>query len=142
MWPAPRGILAALWTSSLLFANQSLATAEAWTLVHEEPNISYYLERAVSKRQETHLAYWILINFRYDPRLDGAQPYKSVRLLRYANCATRHQDNKSILQFHDTMGQGEPAWVQEFDSAAIRMEPAEVGSLASKLLEVACSRTR
>ena len=89
--------------------------------------------------QGTYLTYWILVNFDYDPKFDGAEPYKSARLLRYANCAAREQDTKAYFQYHGPMGQGEPTYALTFDDATMRMEAAEPGSVSEQILAIACS---
>lgn len=79
------------------------------------------------------------MSFRYDPRLDGAKPYKSALLLPHADCATRTQDTKSILQFHAPRARGEPVWVKRFDDATLRMEPVAPGSVSVTMLDRACA---
>ena len=120
-------------------ATQPHFAPEAWTLVHSEPTMAYYLDKGSVRLQGRYLTYWILVNFNYDPKFDGAEPYKSAQLLRYANCATREQDTKTLLQYHAPMGRGEPTWALTFEDDSMRMEPAEPGSVAAQLLEVACS---
>jgi hypothetical protein len=124
---------------SLLLATQSQAAPASWTLVRSEPSIAYYLNKSTVRMRGTYLTYWILVNFSYDPKFDGAEPYKSALLLRYANCATREQDTKSLLQYHAPMGRGEPIWAQSFDDATMRMESVESGSVSAQLLDIACS---
>ncbi len=89
--------------------------------------------------QGTYLAYWILVNFNYDPRFDGAEPYKSAQFLRYANCATREQDTKSFFQYHTPMGLGEATYALTFEDASIRLQAAEPGSVSAQLLDIACA---
>jgi hypothetical protein len=123
----------------LAIATQLHASPEAWTLARSEPGMAYYLDKESVRMQGAHLAYRILVTFTYDPKLDGARPFKSAQLLRIANCSTREQDTKSFLQFHAPMGEGEPAWEATFDDATLRMEPVEPGSVGAQILEMACS---
>ncbi len=132
-------LAAVLCLGSAGVATQVNAAPETWTLVRSEPTIAYYLNKETVQIQGGYLAYWILVNFNYDPQFDGAQPYKSARLLRYADCATREQDTKSIFQYHAPMGRGEPTWVLTFEDATIRMQATEPGSVGAQILDVACS---
>jgi hypothetical protein len=125
-----------------VWAMPAHAGPQTWTLVHQAPGIAYHLDAATPRMQGPYLSYWILVSFRYDPRFDGAQPYRSARILRYADCANRQQDTKSVLQYHSLMGQGQPIWVQTFDDATLRMEAVEPGSLSAHLLDRACSLER
>ncbi len=120
-------------------AAQPDAVPEPWIRVRSEPSATYYLDRGTVRMQGAYLTYWILVNFEYDPRFDGAEPYKSARLLRYAHCTTREQDTKSFVQHHAPMGQGEPTDSLTFDDATLRMEVAEPGSVGAQILDIACS---
>ena len=124
---------------NLVFATQANASPDTWTLVRSEPSISYYLNERTVRMQGTYLTYWILVNFDYDPKFDGAEPYKSAQLLRYANCATREQDTKSLFQYHAPMGRGEPTWAVIFEDATMHMESAEPESVSAQILDKACS---
>lgn len=117
----------------------SQAAPETWTLVRNEPSIAYFMDRTSVRMQGIYLTYWILVNFVYDPKFYGAEPYRSAQLLRYANCATREQDTKSLFQYHAPMGRGEPVWAQTFDDATMRMGPVEPGSVGAQILDIACS---
>jgi hypothetical protein len=135
-------LAAILCLSSAGFAKQCNAASEPWTLVRSEPTIAYYLDKETVRKQGEYLTYWIMVNFNYDPKFDGAEPYKSAQLLRYANCATREQDTKSLLQYHAPMGRGEPTWALTFEDDTMRMEPVEPGSVGAQILEIACSVKR
>ena len=125
--------------SSFLLATQCQAEPENWTLVRSMPTTAYYLSKATNQIHERYLTYWILVNFNYDPKFEGAEPYMSAKLLRYANCATRQQDTVALFQYRAPMGRGEPIWAQSFDDARMRMEAVEPGSLSAQILDMACS---
>ena len=72
---------ALLCLSTCANAVQAEAPTERWTLVHSEPGIAYYLDERTVSTQGSSLTYWILIDFDYGPKYDGAKPYKSARLL-------------------------------------------------------------
>jgi len=110
-----------------------------WTLVRSESGMRYHLDTSTLRMQGPVLHYWILVSFRYDPRFNDALPYRSARILRYADCTSRTQDTKSVLQYRTPMGLGEPIWAQSFDDATLRLEPVEPGSLSAQLLDKACS---
>jgi hypothetical protein len=132
-------LTALLCLSSAAVATQAIAAPESWTVVRSEQAVTYYLDKGSVRMQGVFLTYWVLVNFNYDPRFDGAEPYKSARLLRYANCATREQDTKSFLQHHAPMGHGEPTYALTFEDTSIRMEVAEPGSVSAQILDIACS---
>ncbi|MBN8487617.1 MAG: hypothetical protein J0M20_07835 [Burkholderiales bacterium] len=127
-----------LWAGALT----AQAAPPSWTLVRREAGMAYHLDTSALRMQGPYLSYWILVRFRYDPRFDGALPYRSARILRYADCASRRQDTKSVLQYHTPMGQGQPIWEQSFDDATLRLEPVEPGSLSARLLDRACALWR
>ena len=136
--PFPHRI-AVLWLSTLAVAIQAQAAQEPWTLVRSEPSAAYYLDMRNVHQQGTYLVYRVLVDFNYGPRHDEAELYKSLQLIRYANCATREQDTKSLLQYHAPMGRGEPTWILTFEDATLRMESVEPGSVSAQLLDIACS---
>jgi hypothetical protein len=131
--------VATLCLVGLVLGGLTLAAPESWTLVRRESAMAYHLDRLSVRMQGTYLTYWVLVTFTYDPKFDSALPYKSARLLVYANCATREQDTKSILQYHTPMGKGEPIWAQTFDEATMRMESVEPGTVSAQVLDMACS---
>ncbi len=130
---------AVLCVNGFLLGVPCQAAPESWTLVRTEPIIAYYFGKATNQMNGRYLTYWILVNFNYDPKFEGAEPYKSATLLRYANCATREQDTKSLFQYRAPMGRGEPIWAQTFDEATMRMEAVEPGSVGAQILDIACS---
>jgi hypothetical protein len=144
-WKARPMLMAALQQAAMLYlssaasAAQSNPVAHLWTLVRSEQSVAYYLDTGSVRTQGTYIAYWIMVNFSYDPRFDGAEPYKSAKLLRYASCSTREQDTKSLLQYHAPMGQGEPTYALTFEDSTIRMETPEPGSASEQILKFACS---
>ncbi len=130
---------ALLCLSTCAIAVQAEAPTERWTLVHSEPGIAYYLDERTVITQGSYLTYWILIDFDYGPKYDGAKPYKSARLLQRAHCAVRAQDTKSFFQYDAPMGQGELRWASTVEDDLLRMEPVEPGGIAAKILDMACS---
>lgn len=124
-----------LWTAAV----PAHAAPPAWVLVRREAGMAYHLDTSTLRMRGPVLHYWILVSFRYDPRFDDALPYRSARILRYADCATRRQDTKSVLQYHTRMGQGQPIWAQHIDDATLHLEAVEPGSLSARLLDRACA---
>jgi hypothetical protein len=131
--------LAVLCLSTWAIAVQAGALPERWTLVRSEPGIAYYLDERTLSTQATYLTYWILLDFDYGPKYDGAKPYKSARILKHADCSARTQDTKSFFQYDAPMGQGELRWASTFEDDVLRMEPVEPGGVAARLLELACA---
>ena len=132
-------LAAVLCLGSAAVASFSYGAPEPWTLVHCEQSVDYYLSKGTVRTQGKFVTYWILVNFNYDPKFDGAEPYKPALILRYANCATREQDTKSYFQYHAPMGQGEPTYALTFDDATIHMEAAQPGSVGAEILAIASS---
>ncbi|MBQ0932656.1 surface-adhesin E family protein [Ideonella alba] len=137
--PLPAAPFLLLCLDSLCLGSACQAAPQQWTWVRNDLGMRFYLDRANLQPHGPLLHYWILVSFRYDPRLDGAKPYKSALLLRHADCATRTQDTKSVLQYHAPMARGEPVWVQRFDDATLRMEPVGPGSVSATMLDRACA---
>ena len=131
--------LLALCLGSIVFCAQSQVVQNSWTLVHRESGISYYLDTGAVGAEGPYRSYWVLVTFQYDPQFEGVRPFKSARLLRYAKCAAREQDTKSIFQYHTSMGEGEPAWAVTLDDVDLTMEPVEPGSVGARIMEMACS---
>lgn len=133
--------LAALCLGSSILAVQSQAVLNSWTLVHRESGsgVAYYLDAGTVGMHGPYLTYWILVTFQYDSRFDSVRPFRSARLLRYADCSARGQDTKTIVQYHAPMGEGEPAWAVTLDDATMSMEAVEPGSVGERIMEKACS---
>jgi len=129
----------ALWLCTWAFAIPSQAAPETWTLVRSEPNVAYYLNKQTVRMLGTYLTYSILVDFDYGSRYDGAEPYKSAQLLRYANCATLEQDTKSLYQYRGPMGQGEMVWAATFEDTTLHMESVEPESVSAQILQIACA---
>jgi hypothetical protein len=128
-----------LWFSTLAIALQAQPPQEHWTLTQSDPIATYYLDKASSRRQGEFLMYWILVAYNYDAQFDGARPYRSARILRYAQCETRRQDTKSFFQYGGPMGQGELVWASTIEEDTLRMEPVEPESVEAMLFDKACS---
>lgn len=131
--------IALFWLSSLAATVQAQAQPEHWTLVHSEPGTNHYIDRQSVSTQGAYLTYWVLVNFDYGSHYAQAKPYRSARLLHYAHCATRAQDTKSFFQYYAPMGIGERGYEVTFEDHALRMEPVQPGSLAARLLDIACA---
>jgi hypothetical protein len=133
---------ALLCLSTWAIAAHAEVPTERWTLVHSEPGIAYYLDEGTVSTQGVYLMYWVLVDFDYGPRYDGAKPYKSARLLKRAHCAVRAQDTKSFFQYDAPMGQGELRWASTVEDDVLRMEPVDPGGVAAKILDLTCASRR
>jgi hypothetical protein len=128
-----------LWFSTLAIAQQVQPPQEHWTLMQSDPIANYYLDKGTSGRRGEYLVYWTLVAYNYAPQFDGAKPYRSARMLRYAQCETRKQDTKSFFQYGGPMGQGELVWASTIEEDTLRMEPVEPESVEAMLFDSACS---
>ena len=138
----PRKILQCavfLGLGTLAIALQAQPLQEHWSLMQSDPIAKYYLDKETSGRRGEYLFYWILVDYNYDPQFDGAKPYRSARMLRYAQCETRKQDTKSFFQYGGPMGQGELVWASTIEEDTLHMEPVEPKSVEAKLFDSACS---
>jgi hypothetical protein len=138
----PRKILkraAFLCIGTLGIALKAQSPEEHWTLMQSDPIANYYLDKGTSGRQGEYLLYWVLVAYKYDPQFDAAKPYRSARILRYAQCKNRKQDTKSFFQYGGPMGQGELVWASTIQEDTLRMEPVEPESTEAKLFDSACS---
>jgi hypothetical protein len=126
---------------TLAIALQAQPLLEHWTLMQSDPIANYYLDKGASGRHGGYLTYWVLVAYNYDPQFDGAKPYRSARILRYAQCEARLQDTKSFFQYGGPMGQGEVVWASTIDDDTLRMEPVEPDSVEAKLFDIACSNS-
>jgi hypothetical protein len=124
---------------TLAIAQLAQPPQEHWTLMQSNPIADYYLDKGTSDKRGGYLMYWVLVAYNYDPKFDGARPYRSARILRYAQCEAHIQDTKSFFQYGGPMGQGELVWASTIEEDTLHMEPVEPESVEAKLFDSACS---
>ena len=110
-----------------------------WRYVAKAADMMYYLDTRTMEMRGPYWSYWVLVAFNHAKKYEHIKPYKSARILYYADCAAGTQDIKTVLQFTTVKGDGEPVWASHLEDEDLVLEPLKHGSLNERLMLVACS---
>jgi hypothetical protein len=129
--------LTALFLCALALHAQTLPSH--WRYVTKAQDMMFYLDTKNIEFRGKYLAYWTLVAFNHARKYEHIKPYKSVRVLFYADCAGGLQDTKSVLQYDTVAGEGEAIWASHLDDEDLILERVKPGSLNARLMALACA---
>jgi hypothetical protein len=120
------------------WAAHSQTLPQHWHYVAKAADMMYYLDIKNIELRGKYLAYWTLVAFNHAKKYEQIKPYKSARILFYADCTESLQDAKSVLQYNTVSGEGEPVWASITDDEDLIAEPVKGGSINARLMTMAC----
>jgi hypothetical protein len=110
-----------------------------WRYVAKAQDMMYYLDTKNIEVRGKYLAYWTLVSFNHAKKFEQIKPYKSARILIYADCTAGMQDTKSVLQYDTVTGEGDAIWASHMDDEDLIAEPVKHGSINARLMAIACT---